>query len=98
MRQLEFNIIELLQTVAVPTAIAIMVLKFLFKIVEKKFENGESVEQKNLEKNIEISNSVSNVSKTMDRVSTSQEKIVESQFKIVNLIKDVDRKINGQKK
>ena len=77
--------------------IAIMVLKFLFKIVEKKFEDGESVEQKNLEKNIEISNHVENISKAVDRVSTSQDKICESQFKITNLIKDVDRKINGKK-
>jgi len=94
---MEFDIIKLLQTVAVPSAIAIMVLKFLFKIIEKKFANEETMEQKNLEKNIEISNSVENVSKTIDRVSASQEKIVESQFQIVNLIKDVDRKINGKK-
>jgi len=94
---MEFDIIKLLQTVAVPSAIAIMVLKFLFKIIEKKFANEETMEQKNLEKNIEISNSVENVSKTIDRVSASQEKIVESQFQIVNLIKDVDRKINGRK-
>ena len=94
---MEFDIIKLLQTVAVPSAIAIMILKFLFKIIEKKFANEETMEQKNLEKNIEISNSVENVSKTIDRVSDSQEKIVESQFQIVNLIKDVDRKINGKK-
>jgi len=94
---MEFDIIKLLQTVAVPSAIAIMVLKFLFKIIEKKFANEETMEQKNLEKNIEISNSVENVSKTIDRISVSQEKIVESQFQIVNLIKDVDRKINGKK-
>ena len=93
---MEFNIIELLQTVAIPTVIAIMVLKFLFKIVEKKFEDGESVEQKNLEKNIEISNHVENISKAVDRVSISQEKICTSQFQIANLIKDVDRKINGK--
>ena len=31
---MEFDVIKLLQTVAVPSVIAIMVLKFLFKIID----------------------------------------------------------------
>ena len=71
--------------------IAIMVLKFLFKIVEKKFDVDSQIIQKNYTKNIEIANSVAGVAKTIDKVS-------DSQLKIVHLIDSVDRRINGYKK
>jgi len=71
--------------------IAIMVLKFMFKIVEKKFDVDSQIIQKNYTKNVEIANSVEGVAKTIDKVS-------ESQLKIVALIDSVDRRINGYKK
>ena len=71
--------------------VAIMVLKFLFKIVEKKFDVDSQIIQKNYTKNIEIANSVAGIAKTIDKVS-------DSQLKIVNLIDSVDRRINGYKK
>ena len=71
--------------------VAIMVLKFLFKIVEKKFDIDSQIIQKNYTKNIEIANSVEGVAKTIDKVS-------DSQLQIVKLIDSVDRRINGYKK
>lgn len=71
--------------------VAIMVLKFLFKIVEKKFDIDSQIIQKNYTKNIEIANSVEGVAKTIDKVS-------DSQLQIVKLIDSVDRRINGYKR
>ena len=85
------ELVKLSMNTCIGVVIAIMVLKFLFKIVEKKFDVDSQVIQKNYIKNIEISNSVSGIAKTIDKVS-------ESQLKIVNLIDSVDRRINGYKK
>jgi len=68
-----------------------MVLRFMFRVVEKKFDVDSIVIQKNYTKNVEISDSVENIAKTIDKVS-------ESQLKIVTLIDSVDRRINGYNK
>jgi len=97
---MEESLLELLKLggqFGISALVAIMTLKFLFKIVENKFIEERNMEQKNYEKNIEISHSVNNIAKTLDRVSNSQEKISESQSKIVTLIESVDRKINNAK-
>jgi len=67
--------------------IAIMVLRFMFRVVDV----DSIVIQKNYTKNVEISDSVENIAKTIDKVS-------ESQLKIVTLIDSVDRRINGYNK
>ena len=97
---MEENLLDLLRygsQFGIAALVAIMVLKFLFKIVEKKFGDEKNLERKNYEKNLEISHSVDNIAKTLDKVSTSQEKICDSQVKIATLIENVDRKINGRK-
>jgi len=43
--------------------IAIMVLRFMFRVVEKKFDVDSIVIQKNYTKNVEISDSVENIAK-----------------------------------
>ena len=77
--------------------VVVMVLKFLFKIVEKKLDD-QNLQQQCLIKNVEIDANVDSVAKTCDKISGSQEKIVQSQTELVKLIESVDRKINGQKK
>jgi len=97
---MEESLLELLKLggqFGIGALVAIMTLKFLFKIVENKFIEERNMEQKNYEKNVEISHSVNNIAKTLDRVSNSQEKISESQSRIVTLIESVDRKINNAK-
>jgi len=97
---MEESLLELLKLggqFGISALVAIMTLKFLFKIVENKFIEERNMEQKNYEKNVEISHSVNNIAKTLDRVSNSQEKISESQSRIVTLIESVDRKINNAK-
>mgnify|MGYP001057151873 CR=1 FL=1 len=71
--------------------IAIMVLKFMFKIVENKFNVDSQIIQKNYTKNVEIGNCVSRIAKTIDKVS-------ESQLKIVTLIDSVNKRINSYNK
>ncbi|MBA7522468.1 hypothetical protein ES705_14587 [subsurface metagenome] len=82
---------------ALAAMVVYMVLKFLFKVVMKKFDE-QNLQQQCLTKNIEIDVNVDNVAKICDKISLSQEKIVQSQVELVNLIGSVDRKINGQKK
>ena len=78
--------------------VAIMVLKFMFRIVEKKFDVDSNLIQKNYDKNVEIANCVTGVSKSIDNISANQVKLNESQIRIVNLIDSVDKRINGYKK
>ena len=78
--------------------VAIMVLKFMFRIVEKKFDIDSDLIHKNYDKNVEIANCVAGVSKSMDNISANQIKLIESQMKIVGLIDSVDRRINGYQK
>jgi len=88
------DITELLKLVTqsgIGVVVAIMVLKFLFKIVEKKFDIDSQIIQKNYIKNIEIANSVEGVAKTIDKVS-------DSQLQLVKLIDSIDRRMNGYKK
>jgi len=88
---------------ALAAMVVYMVLKFLFKIVLKKFDE-QNLQQQCLVKNVEIKTEVGVVAKTCDKISASQEKIAESQKKIVfsqgklvRLINSVDKRINGRK-
>lgn len=85
------ELVKLAINSSIGIVIAIMVLKFLFKIVEKKFDVDSQIIQKNYTKNVEIANSVTGIAKTIDKVS-------DSQLQIVKLIDSVDRRINGYKK
>ena len=85
------ELVKLATTSGIGLVVAIMVLKFMFRIVEKKFDVDSQVIQKNYIKNIEIANSVSGVANTMKTVA-------DSQYKIVRLIDSVDKRINGYKK
>ena len=85
------ELVKLATTSGIGLVVAVMVLRFLFKIVEKKFDIDSLIIQKNYTKNIEIANSVAGVAKTIDKVS-------DSQLKIVHLIDSVDKRINGYKK
>ena len=88
---------------ALAAMVVYMVLKFLFYIVKKKFDE-QNLQQQCLTKNIEIDTNVDSIAKTCDKISASQEKIVESQGKVVEsqgtlvrLMDSIDRRINGKK-
>lgn len=81
---------------ALAAMVTFMVLKFLFKMVTKRFDE-QNLQQQCLQKNVEIDANVDSVAKTCDRISLSQEKIVQSQTELVKLIESVDRKVNGQR-
>ena len=85
------ELVKLAAQSSVGLVVAIMVLKFMFRIVEKKFDVDSQIILKNYTKNIEIANSVSGVAKTMDKVS-------DSQLQIVKLIDSIDMRINGRSK
>jgi len=91
------DLLKLGSQFGISALIAIMVLKFLFKIIGEKFKSEQDLEQKNYEKSLEIINGVNNVAKIIDKINISQDKISDSQTKIVMLIESVDRKINGKK-
>ena len=85
------ELVKLATTSGIGLVVAIMVLKFMFRIVEKKFDVDSAIIQKNYVKNIEIATTVKGVAKTIDKVS-------DSQLKIVKLIDSVDKRINNYKK
>lgn len=91
------SILKLGGQLGVTAVVLIMVLKFLFKIVEKKFQDGENAELKNLKNNIEINNSLEGIAKNVDKVSHSQEKISNSQTRLVTLMELTYKRINGDK-
>ena len=92
------EILKLVVQNGIGVVVAIMVLKFMFRIVEKKFDVDSNLIQKNYDKNVEIANCVTGVSKSIDNISANQVKLNESQIRIVNLIDSVDKRINGYKK
>ena len=85
------ELVKLATTSGIGLVVAIMVLKFMFRIVETKFNVDSAIIQKNYVKNIEIATTVKGVAKTIDKVS-------DSQLKIVKLIDSVDKRINNYKK
>jgi len=85
------ELVKLATTSGIGLVVAIMVLKFMFRIVEKKFDVDSVIIQKNYNKNMEIANNVVDIAATINKVS-------DSQLKIVSLIDSVDRRINGYKK
>ena len=91
------DLLKLGSQFGISALIAIMVLKFLFKIIGEKFKSEQDLEQKNYEKSLEIINGVNNVARIIDKINISQDKISNSQTKIVMLIESVDKKINNKK-
>ena len=85
------ELVKLATTSGIGLVVAIMVLKFMFRIVEKKFDVDSQIIQKNYTKNMEIDKNVLGIAKTIDKVS-------DSQLLIVKLIDSVDRRINNYKK
>jgi len=85
------ELVKLATTSGIGLVVAIMVLKFMFRIVEKKFDVDSQIIQKNYTKNMEIDKNVLGIAKTIDKVS-------DSQLLIVKLIDSVNRRINGYKK
>ena len=85
------ELVKLATTSGIGLVVAIMVLKFMFRIVEKKFDVDSQIIQKNYTKNIEIDKNVLGIAKTIDKVS-------DSQLQIVKLIDSVDKRINNYKK
>ena len=91
------DLLKLGSQFGISALIAIMVLKFLFKIIGEKFKSEQDLEQKNYEKSLEIINGINNVARIIDKINISQDKISNSQTKIVMLIESVDKKINNKK-
>jgi len=85
------ELVKLATTSGIGLVVAIMVLKFMFRIVEKKFDVDSQIIQKNYTKNVEIDKNVLGIAKTIDKVS-------DSQLQIVKLIDSVDKRINNYKK
>jgi len=85
------ELIKLATTSGIGLVVAIMVLKFMFRIVEKKFDVDSQLIQKNYNINKEIADDVVDIATTINKVS-------DSQLKIVTLIDSVDKRINGYKK
>lgn len=85
------ELVKLATTSGIGLVVAIMVLKFMFRIVEKRFDVDSQVIQQNYLKNVEIANSVSGVADTIKNIA-------DSQYKLVRLIDSVDKRINGYKK
>jgi len=85
------ELVKLATTSGIGLVVAIMVLKFMFRIVEKKFDVDSQLIQKNYNINKEIADDVVDIATTINKVS-------DSQLKIVTLIDSVDKRINGYKK
>jgi len=92
----------------VSVVIAYMLLKFFIEIMRKKLLGDSEVEKQNLQKNIEIINSLANlnnkfnsgrakVESSFEKTTDVLEKISRSQDKLYTLIESLDRRINGQK-
>ncbi|MBA7538615.1 hypothetical protein ES705_30892 [subsurface metagenome] len=86
-----------------------MLLKFFIEVMRKKLLGDSEIEKQNLEKNIEIFNSLTNLNnkfsssqKDMDNCFSKTvivlDKISRSQDKLCTLMESLDRRINGQKK
>ena len=92
------ELVKLATTSGIGLVVAIMVLKFMFRIVEKKFDVDSELIRKNYTKNNQIDEHVNHICDAVEKISDSQVKITASQAKIVTLIDSVDRRINGYKK
>ena len=93
----------------VSCVIAYMLLKFFIEVMRKKLLGDSEIEKQNLQKNIEIFNSLTNLNnkfinshKDIDncfsKTVTVLDKISRSQDKLCTLMESLDRRINGQKK
>jgi len=93
----------------VSVVIAYMLLKFFIEIMRKKLLGDSETEKQNLQKNIEIINSLANlnnkfnggrtkVESSFEKTTIVLDKISRSQDKLYTLIESLDRRINGQKR
>ena len=92
------ELVKLATTSGIGLVVAIMVLKFMFRIVEKKFDVDSELIRKNYTKNNQIDEHINHICGAVEKISDSQVEITASQAKIVTLIDSVDRRINGYKK
>ena len=94
---------------AVSIVIAYMLLKFFIEIMRKKLLGDSEIEKQNLQKNIEIFNSLTNLNnkfngsqKNVDNCFGKTVKVLDkistNQEKLCTLMESIDRRINGQKK
>jgi len=92
----------------VSVVIAYMLLKFFIEIMRKKLLGDGEIERQNLQKNIEIINSLTNlnnkfnggrakVESSFEKTTIVLDKISRSQDKLCILIESLDRRINGKK-
>jgi len=93
---------------AVSIVIAYMLLKFFIEIMRKKLLGDNEIDKQNLQKNIEIFNSLKIINEKFDKSKDSMDdcseknvevlqKISRSQDKLYTLMESLDRRINGRK-
>ena len=93
---------------AVSIVIAYMLLKFFIEIMRKKLLGDNEIEKQNLQKNIEIFNSMTNLNNKFDnnqknvnncfgKTTNVLDKISRSMDKQCTLLESLDRRINGRK-
>ena len=92
------ELVKLATTSGIGLVVAIMVLKIMFRIVEKKFDVDSELIRKNYTKNNQIDEHVNHICDAVEKISDSQVEITASQAKIVTLIDSIDRRVNGYKK
>ena len=106
---MEFDFFKLIANNLVSVVIAYMLLKFFIEIMRKKLLGDSEIEKQNLEKNIEIITSLSNlntkfnggrakVDNCFEKTTIVLDKISRSQDKLCTLIESLDRRINGGKR
>jgi anaerobic C4-dicarboxylate transporter len=106
---MEIDFFKLIANNLVSVVIAYMLLKFFIEIMRKKLLGDSEIEKQNLEKNIEIFNSLTNlnnkfnnshkdINNCFSKTIIVLDKISRSQDKLCTLIESLDRRINGQKK
>jgi len=105
----EIDFFKLIANNLVSVVIAYMLLKFFIEIMRKKLLGDSEIDKQNLQKNIEIFNSLKGLNEKFDKNKDSMddcsakntavlEKISDSQTKLCTLIESVDRRMNGRKK
>jgi len=86
-----------------------MLLKFFIEIMRKKLLGDSEIDKQNLQKNVEIFNSLKGLNEKFDRSKVEMnncsekttnvlEKISDSQIKLCTLMESLDKRINGKLK
>lgn len=92
----------------VSCVIAYMLLKFFIEVMRKKLLGDSEIEKQNLQKNVEIFNSLSNLNNKFDdnkkdvedcfgRTTNLLDKMSRNMDKQCTLLESLDRRINGKK-